>query len=239
MSAPSDVQIFDHVADLLPAFVNGTLARPERAQVISHLQRCPACAADLRAWQAIREATRASVAPSPAAPAAVLESVWAALDGRASSQHLTTMTHPPEETMTAGASSLPTIPMRPTTPVLPSRLPTVRAWPRIVPELLAVAAVLVLVLAGTIVTERRELSGLGSLLPWQQGMPPDVPLYRGNPSRTGVMPGPGPAGKPDVLWQSKTGGQMPASPALVNGVLYAGSLQRSLPVVASSTIRLP
>lgn len=225
MSAPSDVQTFDHVADLLAAFVNGTLARSEREQVMSHLQRCPGCAADLRAWQAIREATRASVVPSPVVPATILDGVWAALDDHASSPHPTPEQPIPEETMSTVASfPLPSTPVSPATPAWPSWRPPDRAWRRTLPALLAVAAVLALVLAGTIGPGRSALSGLGSVLPWQQGIPPDVPMFRVDPARTGVMPGPGPDGKPEVLWQIKTGGPMQASPALVNGVLYAGSL---------------
>ena len=32
-----------HVADLLPAFVNNTLTRDERAQAMGHLTRFPVC----------------------------------------------------------------------------------------------------------------------------------------------------------------------------------------------------
>jgi outer membrane protein assembly factor BamB/sugar lactone lactonase YvrE len=53
--------------------------------------------------------------------------------------------------------------------------------------------------------------------------PADVPMYRGNAARTGEMPGPGPAGEPDILWRFQTNGEIHSIPAFANGVLYGGS----------------
>jgi outer membrane protein assembly factor BamB len=65
------------------------------------------------------------------------------------------------------------------------------------------------------------------------------PQYRGGPSRTGEMPGPGIATTPTTLWTLALGGPAVSSPAVVDGVLYvsAGD-RRALAVdVASGSIR--
>jgi outer membrane protein assembly factor BamB len=51
----------------------------------------------------------------------------------------------------------------------------------------------------------------------------DVPMFQGDPARTGAMPGPGPVGTPIVRWRFATGGAVVGAPALVDGVLYVGS----------------
>lgn len=73
-----------HVAHLLPASAAGILEPPERQRVLAHLAGCPACRAELAAWEAIRDALRE---PVPEAPAddAVLRRVWRRLDGLAES----------------------------------------------------------------------------------------------------------------------------------------------------------
>ena len=55
---PSDADA--HVRDLLPSYVNGTLAPVEFGRVGEHLARCPGCRAALRSWEAIARAVRAS-----------------------------------------------------------------------------------------------------------------------------------------------------------------------------------
>ena len=52
----------------------------------------------------------------------------------------------------------------------------------------------------------------------------DVPMFRGNPARTGEMPGPGPEGEISVLWQwsGDEGDWVESSPAVVNGIVYVG-----------------
>src|SRR5215211_4467775 len=50
----------------------------------------------------------------------------------------------------------------------------------------------------------------------------DVPMYRANPARTGVMPGPGPEGRPVELWRFQVEGEIHSAPAIVGGVLYIG-----------------
>lgn len=51
----------------------------------------------------------------------------------------------------------------------------------------------------------------------------DVPMYRGNPQRTGEMPGPAPEGELGVLWEVDLGYGMYGQPALVDGVLYVAA----------------
>ncbi|MDQ3654277.1 MAG: PQQ-binding-like beta-propeller repeat protein, partial [Chloroflexota bacterium] len=51
---------------------------------------------------------------------------------------------------------------------------------------------------------------------------PDVPMYRGNPERTGQMPGPGPEGMPVERWRIELNGSIDSAPAVVDGVLYVG-----------------
>ena len=53
--------------------------------------------------------------------------------------------------------------------------------------------------------------------------PGAVPMFRGNPARTGEHPGPGPSGKPRPLWETRIGTKISTTPAVVDGVVYAGS----------------
>lgn len=48
-----------HPTAALPAYVNGTLGRGDRAEVAAHLAACPACRAELADWQAVAGATAA------------------------------------------------------------------------------------------------------------------------------------------------------------------------------------
>jgi outer membrane protein assembly factor BamB len=56
--------------------------------------------------------------------------------------------------------------------------------------------------------------------------PPALPTtttYHGGPARTGVMPGPGPAGDPRIEWNVALNGPVgPWSPAVAGGVVYIG-----------------
>lgn len=96
----------------------------------------------------------------------------------------------------------------------------------------SLAAALLLVLAGIgsyftfVPPEDRFFSSSdgnnGHVIPAATESPiPDVPMYRGNPTRDGVMPGPGPAGDPVELWKTPLQGRITTSVALSNGVVFA------------------
>jgi eukaryotic-like serine/threonine-protein kinase len=73
------------------------------------------------------------------------------------------------------------------------------------------------------------LTGLGTLValdptPIRADEGSAVPMYRGNPARTGVMPGPSPQSAPSVRWRAHLGGTLGKStPAVVENVVYVGS----------------
>jgi outer membrane protein assembly factor BamB len=59
------------------------------------------------------------------------------------------------------------------------------------------------------------------------GPPParagEMPMARGNAAHTGEHPGPGPVGKPVVLWRFRTNAPIASSPAVWDGRVYVGS----------------
>ncbi|MFT4038607.1 MAG: PQQ-binding-like beta-propeller repeat protein [Thermomicrobiales bacterium] len=216
----------EHVADLLPAFVNRTLTQPERAQVMGHLTRCPACAAELRAWQAIQQATRDLPFTRPGAPLpdTVLDQIWARID-HATPPPLHASTTPPpnrrpseEDPMTA--MTMPLVPAAPLAPEMPA--PRLRLSRRALLALAGAATVL-LPLSGAPQRLAERLPGLNGVLPWQDALPPDFPTFRGDWQHTGVSAGAGPAKKPEILWQMASAGEMRVQPVMVDGVVYASS----------------
>lgn len=56
-----------------------------------------------------------------------------------------------------------------------------------------------------------------------------VPMYRGGPARTGANPGPGPRETPVVRWTAWLGFLISSSPAVVDGVVYVGSVSPVVP----------
>ncbi len=53
---------------------------------------------------------------------------------------------------------------------------------------------------------------------------PVIPMFRGNPARTGEHPGPGPNAPLNAMWATKLGTAVSATPALVDGRLFVGSV---------------
>jgi outer membrane protein assembly factor BamB len=62
-----------------------------------------------------------------------------------------------------------------------------------------------------------------------------VPMVHDNPARSGVQPGPGPAGKPELLWRFRAFGAVFDSPGVVNGVAYLGNAAGDLFAVDTTT----
>ncbi len=61
-----------HVADLLPAYLNGTLESGEERRVDEHLRGCAGCRAERASWEVVRDAAEVSQEATPAPPRAVL-----------------------------------------------------------------------------------------------------------------------------------------------------------------------
>ncbi|MER3438793.1 MAG: hypothetical protein C4346_15045, partial [Chloroflexota bacterium] len=62
-------------------------------------------------------------------------------------------------------------------------------------------------------------------------------MFRGNPERTGELPGPGPSGKPVLLWRFETAAPVVVSAAVAHGTVYAGSWDHGLYALDASTGR--
>src|SRR5581483_7469762 len=69
-----------HIADLLPAYVNGTLNSTESNRVQQHLLLCEACSNELATWQTLRETAQFSLASTPLPTLNTLTQVWARLE---------------------------------------------------------------------------------------------------------------------------------------------------------------
>ena len=79
MIPPRDTSTDDHVGDLLPALINGTLDPETAMRVRGHLDRCTACREELTEWEAIATATQVFAdRQQPTAPA--LDDVWAEIE---------------------------------------------------------------------------------------------------------------------------------------------------------------
>jgi len=70
----------DHVTDLLPAYINGTLDGPISERVRAHLLDCEVCQSELSSWEAVRAAAQLAAAVTPLPSANVLNAVWEKID---------------------------------------------------------------------------------------------------------------------------------------------------------------
>jgi len=70
----------NHVTDLLPAYINGTLDGPTSERVRAHLLDCEACQSELSSWETVRAAVQLAAAVTPLPSANVLNAVWAKID---------------------------------------------------------------------------------------------------------------------------------------------------------------
>ena len=69
-----------HIATLLPGFAAGTLSPADHRTVLTHLAECSGCRAELAAWQAIGDATRAVYGAASGAMGDPLNAVWQRID---------------------------------------------------------------------------------------------------------------------------------------------------------------
>jgi len=117
--------------------------------------------------------------------------------------------------------AIPPRAIRPARPAVPDR------WNRSLAEAAIALLVIMALVAGyfTLAREPQTASPLpGVATPTTEGMPAaDWPMYRGNPARTGVMPGPGPDGQPVEVWRFQAQGPASRSPAIAGGVAYLQS----------------
>jgi anti-sigma factor RsiW len=139
---PSDAD--EHVRDLLPAYLNGTIAPSEVGRIGDHLERCAGCREAARSWEAIAGAVRASATPQSRPPTRLLDRAMAAIrDADGSSDDATGVPTQPLMNSPGNVAAMPATPWRP---------PATRRRP-IVADI-SLAAVFVLVLAGIVAAFR-------------------------------------------------------------------------------------
>jgi eukaryotic-like serine/threonine-protein kinase len=108
-------------------------------------------------------------------------------------------------------------------------IPTVTLRPRQAAPMLRMVVLMLLLLA---------LLGLSLVVLTQ---PParlvDVPMYHGGPERTGVLPGPGPAGEPVIAWQAAVDGRVTFSirPVGADGRVFGADETGSLSALDEAT----
>jgi hypothetical protein len=70
----------EHVAKLLPAYINGQLDTASASQVCAHLASCIACQLELANWEAVKETANHVFAATPLPSARVMKQVWERID---------------------------------------------------------------------------------------------------------------------------------------------------------------
>ncbi len=70
----------NHIVDLLPAYINGTLEGVSNEHIENHLRYCERCQLELNSWKAVRDATNLAVQTPPLPSVSVLDNVWARID---------------------------------------------------------------------------------------------------------------------------------------------------------------
>src|SRR6478735_8098259 len=63
-----------------------------------------------------------------------------------------------------------------------------------------------------------------------------VPMFRGNPARTGEMPGPGPTADPHILWDVRLGSCVTTNAVARAGIVYFGSCNGTIFAVDEKTV---
>lgn len=71
-----------HVAELLPAYFNGTLAEHEERRVGEHLESCDSCRAELVFWRTVSGAVIEASDSAPAPPDLAMAGVWDRIEAR-------------------------------------------------------------------------------------------------------------------------------------------------------------
>jgi outer membrane protein assembly factor BamB len=97
------------------------------------------------------------------------------------------------------------------------------------------AAVSAFVPSGLLVTQRSASAGHLSGLTRQGAATITDTMLMGNPSHTGVQPGPGPAGEPVERWRYASPRRITSTPAIANGVLYVAGIDRTLAALDALT----
>ncbi len=69
-----------HVLDLLPAYINGTLEQTQAQHVQTHLTYCERCQREYASWESLRDAAQFSVASLPVSSSQLMAQVWAKID---------------------------------------------------------------------------------------------------------------------------------------------------------------
>lgn len=70
----------EHIADLLPAYVNGQLDAASARHVREHLASCEPCRLELAAWNSIKGAANQVFASTPLPSAQLMSQVWAKIE---------------------------------------------------------------------------------------------------------------------------------------------------------------